>query len=89
MNGVLRGSLNAETSHNWLKHLTHCPAMDYKEGFRGGVEGAGCQGIRLAMNDVAQVIIRMGRLAEGELGKCLIAVILMVKQVVQRVEEVT
>lgn len=63
--------------------------MDHQEGFGGAVEGAGSQGVRFARNDVAQVVIGMGWLAEGEFGNSLIAVILVVKQVFQRVEEVT
>lgn len=63
--------------------------MDHQEGFGGAVEGAGGQGVRLAGDDVAQVVIGMGRFAEGESGDSLIAVILVVEQVFQRVEEVT
>lgn len=62
--------------------------MDYQEGLGGAVEGAGCQGVRFARNDVAQVIIGMRWFAQGESGDSVIAVILVDKQIFQGVEEV-
>lgn len=69
---------------------THCPAVDHQEGFGGAVEGAGGQRVGPAGDDVAQVVVGVGRLAEGELGESLIGFILVVvvQQVLQGVEKV-
>lgn len=63
--------------------------MDHQEGFGRAVEGAGCQGVRFAKSDVAQVVIGVGRFSEGEFSNSFIAVILVIKQVLQRVKEIT
>lgn len=64
--------------------------MDHQEGFGGAVEGAGDQRVGPARDDVAQVVVGVGRLAQGELGESLIGFILVVvvKQVLQGVEKV-
>lgn len=63
--------------------------MDHQEGFGGGVEGASCQRVGSAGDDVAQVIVGVRRLAEGEPGDSLIGLILVVvQQVLQRVQKV-
>lgn len=69
---------------------THRPAVDHQEGFGGAVEGAGGQRVGPAGDDVAQVVVGVGRLAEGELGESLIGFILVVvvQQVLQGVEKV-
>lgn len=63
--------------------------MDYKEGFGNVVEGAGRQGIEFSRNDVAKVIIGMGRFPQGEFGNSGIALILVVKKVFHGIKEVT
>lgn len=69
--------------------LTHRPAVDHQEGFGGAVEGAGGQRVGLARDDVAQVVIGVRRLAEGELGESLIGLNLVkVQQVPQGVKKV-
>lgn len=63
--------------------------MDYEKGFGSAVEGAGCQGVGFSWNDVAEVIIGMGWLAEREFGNSGIALSLVVKKAFHRIEEVT
>lgn len=63
--------------------------MDHQEGFGGAVEGAGSQRVGLAGDDVAQVVVGVRRLAEGELGESLIGLIpVVVQQVLKGVEKV-
>ena len=66
--------------------FAHRPSVDHQEGFGGAVEGAGRQGVRFSRNDVAQIIVRMGWFAEGELGD---SFILVIEQVLQRVKKIT
>lgn len=67
----------------------YCPSVDQKEGLGSSVEGAGRQGLRLARNDEAEVIVGVGGFTEGESGNCRVFVILRFKQVFQRVKKVT
>jgi len=76
--GVLKGVRSA-----------YRPSVDHEEGFGRAVEGAGRQGLWIARNDVAQVIVGMRGFAEGEFGNSCVAVIFVVQQVFQRVEEVS
>lgn len=62
--------------------------MDHQEGFGGAVEGAGSQRVTIARDNVAQVVIGVGRFAEGEFRKSLIGVILVLEHVLQGVEKV-
>lgn len=62
--------------------------MDHQEGFGGAVEGAGSQRVTVAGDDVAQVVIGVGRFAEREFRKSLIGVILVLEHVLQGVEKV-
>lgn len=63
--------------------------MNHQESFGGAVESAGGQRVGPAWDDVAQVVVRVRRLAEGELGESLIGLILvMVQQVLQGVQKV-
>lgn len=62
--------------------------MDNQKGSGGAVEGAGGQGVGSARNDVALVIVWMGRFPEGESGNSLVAVIPVVEQVFDCVQEV-
>lgn len=71
------------------KFSTHRPSVDHQEGFGGAVEGAGFQGVGSARNNVAQVDVWVGRFPGGESGNSLVAVIPVVEQVFERVQEVT
>lgn len=62
--------------------------MDHQEGFGGAVEGAGSQGVAVAGDDVALVVIGVRGFAEGEFRKSLIAVILVLEHALQGVEKV-
>lgn len=65
---------------------THRPAVDHQEGFGGAVEGASGQRFGPARDDVAQVVVGVRRLAEGELGESLIGlIVVVVQQVLQGV----
>lgn len=71
------------------KFSTHRPSVDHQKGFGGAVKGAGGQSVSSARNNVAQVVVRVGRFPEGESGSSLVAVIPAVQQVFEGVQEVT
>jgi len=66
--------------------------MDDQEGLGGAVEGAGRQRLGFAGDEVAQVILWLGRLPQGEPNHgavALLLLLLLLKQVLQRVQEVS